>query len=111
MNLKNIEEQFEKKVLTIDSSVEKHEVKSYKAYRIKGGQAFFRVYPKMITMLLPYKKIEQQKTKKYNLKDNIDRYPRHELLVRGSCLNQKYIEKDFIELVKEAFRYTRDRQG
>ena len=110
----DLQEQFTKKVLAIDSLIEKHEVDSYTAYRIKEGQGkreqtFFRIYPSKITMFLPYDEIKTTKRQKYNLTDNRDRHPRHELLVKGPPLNQKYIEQDFIDLVKKAFKYTKDK--
>ena len=110
-----LQKQFTKKVLAIDDSlIEKHKVDSYTAYHIKGrqekrGQAFFRIYPSKITMLLPYDEIKTTQRQKYNLTDNRDRHPRHELPVKAPPLNQKYIEQDFIDLVKKAFIYTKDK--
>ena len=106
-----LKKQFTDKVLAIDSSIKKHEVKSYTAYRIERRQAFFRIYPNKITILLPYNEITKKEKSRYGLKDNSDRYPRHELQVKGPFLNQKYIEQNFIGLVKKAFIYTRDKKG
>ncbi len=104
MNLQKLEKHFEKKVLNINSLVERHEVKSYTAYRIKKGLTFVRLYPDKITLGLPFKYIQEENfIKKYNLQDNSDRSPRHELQTKGSPFSQKYLDPDFLKLVKRVF--------
>ena len=103
MNLKNLEKQFEQKVLNICPLIEKHKVKSYIAYRIKGGRTFIRLYPNKVTMALSFEKIQSKYRKEYNLKNNSERHPRHELQTKAPQLCQKYLKTDFMKLVGRAF--------
>ena len=109
--MKNLKEQFEKKVLNIDNSIEKHEVTSYTAYHYcKRGetkqQAFIRLYPGKITMALPFDEIKEAHKNEFKFQDNTYRYPRHELQTKClplSQLSQKCLSRDFIKLVRKAF--------
>ena len=107
----DIEKQLEQKILSIHSSIESHQVESYKAYRIKRGKrgrTFFRLYQDKITIKLDFNDIPKKIGDKYCLKDNHARYPRHELPVKGSKLNlEKYLELDFINLLRKAFNTIR----
>ena len=105
--MEELKRQFKKKVLAIDpSSIESHLVKSYTAYHIKEGQALIRLYPNKTTILPPFNEIGAKDRGKYGLRDNSDRYLKHELPTKGPKLKQEYLKDGFIGLIKKAFIYT-----
>ena len=109
--MRSLEKQFEEKTLAIigRGSIRINQVKSYAAYHIRGGQAFIRLYPNKITIALPFSRIPKNIIKRYNLQDNSNRYPRHELMTKGPPLSSTMLAFDFIKLVKEAFLWIKNR--
>jgi len=101
---KELLKKIEQKILNIDPLIKKHEVPSYTSYRISLGKTLIRFYKNTnkMTLNLPYNKIQSDLRNRYDLKNNERRTP-HELPTRGRRNNGKYLESDFINLIKKTF--------
>lgn len=116
--MNSLAKEFEKKVLAIDNSIEKHQVKSYTAYKVKDtsqkrGLQFIRLYPSKTNINLPFNKIDKKSKKDFDLKDNEHRAG-HEFPTKAPSLKNLstlLLEKKFKDIVKDAFQHTRNKNN
>ena len=112
---------FTGKVLALSRFIDVHGVKNYIAYRTGTNknndtgtkknndkkQAFMRLYTNKLTLALPMNEINPKDKEKYSLKDNSSRHPRHELITKRHLFDSQCLEKCFLDLVKNSFKYIR----
>ena len=105
--------EFTGKVLALSRFIDVHGVKNYIAYRTGTNknndkkQAFMRLYTNKLTLALPMNEINPKDKEKYSLKDNSSRHPRHELITKRPLFDSQCLEKCFLDLVKNSFKYIR----
>ena len=103
---------FTREVLALSPLIDVHGVKSYIAYRgtrtnkNNNKKQFIRLYTDKLTLALPMNEINSKDVERYSLKDNRSRHP-HELITKRYPFDSQCLEKCFLDLVKNSFKYIR----